>query len=748
MDNDSSKCPEDSNSTDCLLRTLIQLVGDQNRADDAKIDWDPVTFVFTAIIGVIAIVFALIPVVQAFLTAGRANRRSSRRAIGPWSAKRKRRWNKSECTFDFVVEVPIFRSLVLQDKMWEMEREEGDRDLAREESGEKRGAQRYGIQQTAATWPDFFRMVGLDEVVMQGEVGFSRSVDVGFLPDDLVAAPAYAEIGVIISTAALNPDTHSLFLEGTTGYPIILGHNFQFEFRQHPLLGLVGAFLNFAFDRRYIFPTPLNLSELDQAMSQAHGQIQIHYSGFVCRFTSPGLIVVSGPPQMKMVDFSEESLFTLKNSVNQAFRRAYGTPRFFLPEDWMLEKYQVPLASNFLIIAPEHVPAIFPTARLGVDLPLIPLALNGKYWTEVDLDSVGQLLESFSFWDVAARPPGPVWKRFRWCDQNEDLVKKHEHEGYSRPPNGSQSADKLPIEGCRTVLYTCLNLLRSPFNARLEFARVSWFGVQLRKLALAQLKEVDEWLDTSYKNRQGYEIVNAHASRICTTTMLLLEAVEATRNGIFGDAAKARDPGLSSHVNQTSLGETTETGSGKERSTVTTLEPYGDTLVSIRHLLDQFSHIKTHFDLERSHTTLDQQSPKSVEHDELLRWFRQEADHYPVLIEDPAYNMTEQEFHDNIKDLHSQYEALLGPGYNKPENYSNTHQALDRLGEIVVSLSEKEDNWPLWDRHGKYRLDDEGRELDDVIIYRCLLVALLFRTAVDSTEILNSSLWGQVVPIL
>lgn len=122
MDNDSSKCPEDSNSTDCLLRTLIQLVGDQNRADDAKIDWDPVTFVFTAIIGVIAIVFALIPVVQAFLTAGRANRRSSRRAIDPWSENRKRRWNKSEWIFDFVVQVPIFRSLSLQVKEWEMER--------------------------------------------------------------------------------------------------------------------------------------------------------------------------------------------------------------------------------------------------------------------------------------------------------------------------------------------------------------------------------------------------------------------------------------------------------------------------------------------------------------------------------------------------------------------------------------------------------------------------------------------------
>lgn len=110
--------------------------------------------------------------------------------------------------------------------------------------------------------------------------------------------------------------------------------------------------------------------------------------------------------------------------------------------------------------------------------------------------------------------------------------------------------------------------------------------------------------------------------------------------------------------------------------------------------------------------------------------------------------MTRQELDDYLVGLHGQYEALLGSGYNKPEKYSNTHQALDRLGEIVIYHSEKENNWPLWDRRSIYKLDDEGRELDDVIIYRYLLVALLFRTAVDSTEILKSSLWGQVVPIL
>ncbi|KAF0320069.1 hypothetical protein GQ607_012663 [Colletotrichum asianum] len=651
MDNDSSTCPEDSNSTDCLLRTLIRLVGDQNRADDAKIDWDPVTFVFTAIIGVIAIVFALIPVVQAFLTAGRANRRSSRRAIGSWSENRKRRWNKSEWTFDFVVQVPIFRSLSLQIKQWEIEREESDTSEEIRGPGprnEKRVGRKYASQQTAATWPNFFRMVGLDGVVTQGEYGFSRSVDVGFLPDDLVAAPAYAEIGVIISTAALHPDTHTLLLEGTTGYPIILGRSFQFEFRQHPLLGLVGACLSFEFDSNHIWTAPLRLSELGQAMKHAHGQIQIHFNGFICDFYSAEPIVFSGPPNIKMVDFSEESLSTLKNSVDQAFRRASGTPRFFLPDNWMLEKYQVSLASNFLLRAPEHVPAIFPTSRLGVDLPLVPLALNGKYWTEVDLDDVEEMLERFYFWDVAAKPLRPGWKRFRWCDQNEDLVKKHGHEGFGEPPNGSQSTEELPIEGCRTALYTCLNLLRSPFNTKLEFARIPYFTVQLRELALAQLKEVDEWLDTSYKNRQGYEIVNAHASRICTTTMLLLEAVEATRNGIFQNPAKARDPVLSLLPNQTTFGNAAKTGS-KKKSTITSLESYGDTLLSIRQLLDQFSYIKAHFDLDGSHSSLQH----SVEHEDLLRWFQQEADHYPALMRDPADNMTRQEFDDYLVGLHS-----------------------------------------------------------------------------------------------
>ncbi|KAH9226618.1 hypothetical protein K456DRAFT_1123455 [Colletotrichum gloeosporioides 23] len=238
MDSDTSNCPEDSNSTDCLLRTLIQLVSDQQRADDAKTDWDPVTFVFTAVIGIIAIIFALIPVVQAFLAAGRANRRTSVRAIGKWSKKRKRRWNSSEWTVEFVTRVPVLRVDYLLPIMKQMEANDGEATGSSQvitdsnRATETRRRHPNQMQRTAATWPNFLDMVGLQEVGMMDDL--LQPVDVGFLPDDLVAASAYAEIRVIVSAAAITTDAHTLLMDEKAGYPVIIGNGFQFEFRQHP----------------------------------------------------------------------------------------------------------------------------------------------------------------------------------------------------------------------------------------------------------------------------------------------------------------------------------------------------------------------------------------------------------------------------------------------------------------------------------------------------------------------------------
>lgn len=82
MNSDDSQCPEDGNSTDCLLRALLGLLREQQEAEDAEINWDPINFAFTLLIGLLAILFALATVLQAIFTAGKGRRRTSHLAIG------------------------------------------------------------------------------------------------------------------------------------------------------------------------------------------------------------------------------------------------------------------------------------------------------------------------------------------------------------------------------------------------------------------------------------------------------------------------------------------------------------------------------------------------------------------------------------------------------------------------------------------------------------------------------------------
>lgn len=52
------------------------------------------------------------------------------------------------------------------------------------------------------------------------------------------------------------------------------------------------------------------------------------------------------------------------------------------------------------------------------------------------------------------------------------------------------------------------------------------------------------------------------------------------------------------------------------------------------------------------------------------------------------------------------------------------------------------------DTKEKWRTDEKNAEIDDVIIYRYLMLALLFRTVPDSSQMLESGLWDQIVPII
>jgi hypothetical protein len=62
-----------------------------------------------------------------------------------------------------------------------------------------------------------------------------------YLPDDILAVPAYADLGFLVAVPAA-AGTYSFKTDSQSVYPIIIGDGFQFDFRQHPQLGMLGAF--------------------------------------------------------------------------------------------------------------------------------------------------------------------------------------------------------------------------------------------------------------------------------------------------------------------------------------------------------------------------------------------------------------------------------------------------------------------------------------------------------------------------
>jgi hypothetical protein len=92
-DDTGSSCPEEGNSTDCLLRLVLRTLEARSAAEDGKFDWDPITFAFTVPISIFAATFALITIYQAILAAGPGRRKSNRRAIGGWADETRKEWN-------------------------------------------------------------------------------------------------------------------------------------------------------------------------------------------------------------------------------------------------------------------------------------------------------------------------------------------------------------------------------------------------------------------------------------------------------------------------------------------------------------------------------------------------------------------------------------------------------------------------------------------------------------------------------
>lgn len=439
MDTDISQCPENSNSTDCLLRSLLQLLKEYREADNATIDWDPISFAFTLLIGLVALLFALAAVIQAIFAAGNGRRRTNYLAIGKWNVETKRQWDWSEMNFRYTVTTPILHEEFLQ-SLEDYDKMNHFSDKNRTGEAVQTGGRRFWAtvksiasclhpnqylssesqpnqsRQPSAAWLEFFKEVGLDEWDVKAWGPNTRKVVADYLPDDITAAPAYAQVGAIVA-AAVMAGIRKVDIDKQTSrnYPILFGQGFQIDFRQHPALGVVGAYSRYDDASKKL--RRLDIEELKSAMKNGRGFVD----------------------DQRIMDLSTES--TRRQLIGRWSRlaEAHATTceswsASFALNSSAISEAHLPLIIGMFANRPEHVPALFPTATMRNNNCLATLALSGKYWADLHLDPFREP-GSWRWYELERTPS---WDRFEWHRDTDwesnmslgthELYHKHEME--------------------------------------------------------------------------------------------------------------------------------------------------------------------------------------------------------------------------------------------------------------------------------------------------------------------------------
>jgi hypothetical protein len=224
----------------------------------------------------------------------------------------------------------------------------------------------------AATWIRFLQHVGLQDLKLGDDDLETTAAD--YLPDDVLAVPAYADLGFIVAvTAAIG--AHSFRTNSQSRYPVIIGDGFQFDFRQHPTLGNIGAFSRYGQGNRSTESLSTNL--IIRAIRHSRGDIDI--GPLFLKSPLDYATAQEDTPKHSFNAFipakSAECLQTLtlhkckrRNTLCQYELKYRGTDEHHLL--WL-----------FVAKVPENIPAIFPSKWWTVSNILPMLALNSSFWS-------------------------------------------------------------------------------------------------------------------------------------------------------------------------------------------------------------------------------------------------------------------------------------------------------------------------------------------------------------------------------
>ncbi|KAK1711643.1 hypothetical protein BDP67DRAFT_490611 [Colletotrichum lupini] len=264
----------------------------------------------------------------------------------------------------------------------------------------------------AATWVRFFEKVDLEYLDYPKYKSHLQLVTADYLPDDLIAAPAYGQVGAIIAAAAAT-GAQVKITDDKSLYPVILGRQFQFDFRQHPTLGTIGAYAQFNTQRDRDGKPYADTSSSSRNMhledSPPPGKLAMamkHCRGEIC--LEDGVILsFNEMPQTSLNLFKEAHRFQLVERMgDRNHNGGHSLPSLNGIDD--VDVY-CPIIVFFLAATPMCAPAPSPAPILETKLPLTPVGPNGRYWSAL-------CLEAFDNATPSERPidyEQPQWSGFR-----------------------------------------------------------------------------------------------------------------------------------------------------------------------------------------------------------------------------------------------------------------------------------------------------------------------------------------------
>ncbi|RSL66146.1 hypothetical protein CEP54_003906 [Fusarium duplospermum] len=214
----SSKSTECSlNTTECILKTVVSILN-EIQDENNEYNWDPLNFAVTAVIGVIALFFAALAIVQALLTSGPGRTKSGAYAIGAWSRLNDTKFDWVEMRYRTVSWTPVLLARAISGSGWDVLRHIRVRRThglppAKEYVGleDPKHLKKKPHDYFPAKWLALLTAMQLDETVIWGV----KSTGADYIPSDFSTVPAYGSIRFVVTLAIIfgrgAPDSISPF---------------------------------------------------------------------------------------------------------------------------------------------------------------------------------------------------------------------------------------------------------------------------------------------------------------------------------------------------------------------------------------------------------------------------------------------------------------------------------------------------------------------------------------------------------